>query len=707
MEAGLKDRAKQLNDFNSYLESVKQFGGDEVDSLVDESQSREELERQVLDNNYMKEKIEEHRMNESFHSDRSNKPVKAIAFGNMSKPSLKPPVPRAKDYKQKNMPGPDHPIVKSYDQRKDSPIRELDMSDDDISENIESIQDRIKKQLEVFHKYKNDALHDCEDFMDEFENTLDGEGNKLVQIPEDFDDIVDIVVEEQSQAREYGEEEDEGEEVLDEDGKPFWMRYFKADYLGEEDPTYKRLLEKENIITTANKEESKEDKEGNEEVRLRLHDEFSRIKDLDTKLVGMNKVYKTMKEKCRLREDILRDHIQKEKELRKRKFEKKKNSYINSRTKGQTSSRGSSRSKISQSSKKSKNSTNNSSKGFSSNPFTGMERQNSAKKSAKGSQKRIANGKVEEDKSSTFLTGVQNQANKYEEIDQRIRDADMDTNQEFNMNDFELDMIHAKEEAMNTTPKRRRKKYDDSRSQRSSSSKNSSPGKVDFIKENTANIGQELPKSYTDRLTEHEKSRLLALEDEIDQSFLGNEDFEKRLLSIADRPERERLELMSAMVPITEAGDNALINGMKNAYVYEEGERMEAINDELKTKFLALPSPSDHDTVNDDISSMNNYQTSVFGDKKGSSKDYDIYSERSVQLTQISKRSGISGFSHSIVSKLSKPHSFPKEKILREKAEDKYYKQTMREIEDSLSQVRNINGKKPISDDQMSRLVDE
>lgn len=696
MESDQKERERQLRDFQNYLESVKQFGGDEVDSLVDESQSREELERQVMDNNYMKERIEEHRMNESFHSDRSNKPIKAIAFGSMTKPNLKPPVSKAKDYTSKNMAGRDNPIITSSDPRESSPIRELDMSDEDRPENIESIQDRIKRQLEVFHKYKNDALHDCEDFIDEIENTLDGDGNKLVQIPEDFDDIVDIAVEEQSQAREDGEEE-----VLDEDGKPFWMRYFKADYLGEEDPTYKRLLAKEGI-----KEDNEENKIGNDEVRLKLHDEFSRIKDLDKKLVGMNKVYKTMKDKAKTREENLRDHIQKEREMRKKYMEKKSKSYIRSRTKGQTDSRGSSRSKVSESSKSSKKSLK-SSKGFSSNPFTGMRRPSSGRDSAKKSQKQITNGKVEEDKSSTFLTGVQNQGNKYEEIDQRIRDADMDTNQEFDMNNFELDMIYAKEEAMNTTPKRRRKKYDDAQSQKSESSKNSSPGKVNFIKENTANIGQVLPKNYTDRLTEQEKSRLEALEDEIDKSFLGNEDFEKRLLSIANRPDNERLELMSAIVPVTEAGANALINGMKNAYVYEEGERMEAINDELKAKYLALPSPSDNDTINDDISSMNNFQPSVYGGKKGSEKNYDAFSERSVQLTQISKRSGISGFSHSIVSKLSKPQSFPKEKTLRDKAENKFYKQSLREIEDSLGKVRNISGNKPISDDQMRKLVDE
>lgn len=43
---------------------------------------------------------------------------------------------------------------------------------------------------------------------------------------------------------------------------------------------------------------------------------------------------------------------------------------------------------------------------------------------------------------------------------------------------------------------------------------------------------------------------------------------------------------MSAIVPLTEAGDNGITWGMKNAYVYEETEKMEKINEELRSKFM-------------------------------------------------------------------------------------------------------------------------
>lgn len=106
----------------------------EIESLVDANQSREELERQVMDNNYMREKIEEHRMNESMRSDRSNQPVKAIAFNSKSKPNLyKPPIPKIASEQPKEANEP---------------------------ENIDSIEARIAKQLEEFHKFKNQALEE-------------------------------------------------------------------------------------------------------------------------------------------------------------------------------------------------------------------------------------------------------------------------------------------------------------------------------------------------------------------------------------------------------------------------------------------------------------------------------------------------------------------------------------------------------------------
>ena len=135
---------EKLNEFENYLSSIKQFNP-EIDDLVDDSQSREELERQVMDNNYVKDRIEEHRMNESFQSDRSNKPVKALALPSSSKPNLyKPPVPVANNVK---------PQVKEGE-----------------SDNLDLIRSRVTKQLEEFHKIKQLALADCSEFLDVIES---------------------------------------------------------------------------------------------------------------------------------------------------------------------------------------------------------------------------------------------------------------------------------------------------------------------------------------------------------------------------------------------------------------------------------------------------------------------------------------------------------------------------------------------------------
>lgn len=94
-------------------------------------------------------------------------------------------------------------------------------------------------------------------------------------MPDDFDDIVDIAVDEQTEAIENGEDE-----VLDEDGKPFWMRYFKADYLGESDPKYKKLLAQAGIKT------DNADAAQNNPVQKRLQDELVKVKTLDKQLVS-------------------------------------------------------------------------------------------------------------------------------------------------------------------------------------------------------------------------------------------------------------------------------------------------------------------------------------------------------------------------------------------------------------------------------------
>lgn len=275
--------------------------------------------------------------------------------------------------------------------------------------------------------------------------------------------------------------------MVDEDGKPFWMRYFKADYLGDSDPTYQKLLQKEGIGIENQEEENEEEKEEKKHLQEKLFQEWNKIKSLDKQIVGTNKVYKTMKDNASFREQEFRDRLQREKEKKKQEIEKKSKSYIKSRAKRQTNSRGSSRSKASASSKTSSKAMKNS-KGFSSNPFTGMRRPSSGKNSSKSSQKQILDNKPEEEKEGTFLTGVQNPANKYAKIDSRIKDElgyDIsDEDEEYDHEKHkthEIDMINAYEEALHQSPRRRKKYFDESSSQGSGKS----PSKVDFIKENT------------------------------------------------------------------------------------------------------------------------------------------------------------------------------------------------------------------------------
>lgn len=77
-------------------------------------------------------------------------------------------------------------------------------------------------------------------------------------LPEQFDEVVDIIANEQrergEQIVEYQEKtgavkdfdqiSEAASEVLDENGKPFWMKFFKEDYLGETKKPSKSLTQK-------------------------------------------------------------------------------------------------------------------------------------------------------------------------------------------------------------------------------------------------------------------------------------------------------------------------------------------------------------------------------------------------------------------------------------------------------------------------------
>ena len=43
-------------------------------------------------------------------------------------------------------------------------------NDEDEPENMEAIESRIAKQIEEFHKFKNEALEECSEFLNEVES---------------------------------------------------------------------------------------------------------------------------------------------------------------------------------------------------------------------------------------------------------------------------------------------------------------------------------------------------------------------------------------------------------------------------------------------------------------------------------------------------------------------------------------------------------
>jgi hypothetical protein len=77
-------------------------------------------------------------------------------------------------------------------------------------------------------------MDDLDEFIDDVET------QSLVTIPEQFDEVVDIIAQEQREkgeqivdAQERGKKPSDEVEQLDENGNPFWMKFIRADYLGE------------------------------------------------------------------------------------------------------------------------------------------------------------------------------------------------------------------------------------------------------------------------------------------------------------------------------------------------------------------------------------------------------------------------------------------------------------------------------------------
>lgn len=156
IKQAMKDREDKINDFSKYLESLKNDGGgEEVDQIVDENQSREELERQLMDEEYVKDKISEYRENSSMATESDYDNISQVSYEDLRE--------RGNRYVQsidKNSSEKPKQILYKPPALGNKPPQNPHLQEDDEAEGIEDIRARIAKQLEGFHKQKQLALTD-------------------------------------------------------------------------------------------------------------------------------------------------------------------------------------------------------------------------------------------------------------------------------------------------------------------------------------------------------------------------------------------------------------------------------------------------------------------------------------------------------------------------------------------------------------------
>ena len=168
------------------------------------------------------------------------------------------------------------------------------------------------------------------------------------------------------------------------------------------------------------------------------------------------------------------------------------------------------------------------------------------------------------------------------------------------------------------------------------------------------------------------------LEQEIEEQFLANDEQIQVINAMKGKPEGEKLQILNSFVPAIEAGETDETMGMRNAYEYDDPQKLEEINQELHSKYIAMP-------LNDDASSAaGGPATSVYSGVK----DMDAYTERSYMLSQSSAFDTRSNISSKVLSKLSKPTVLPKEEALRDNAEKRDLSNRLSEVEKSILKAR-------------------
>ena len=179
------------------------------------------------------------------------------------------------------------------------------------------------------------------------------------------------------------------------------------------------------------------------------------------------------------------------------------------------------------------------------------------------------------------------------------------------------------------------------------------------------------------KLDERGKARLEELMNNIETQFGGAD--EERILAIRDKADDEKSELLSAIVPYE-----------ANAFDYagEESRRLQDINESLKGFVHALPAPEGESDTLSIAGGPSLAGKSVAGGIGARSGVVSLAGPSFAGGMGKTGASFMSGKSGGVLSRIAEPAVLPKEKALREKAEERNIRDKMREIDSELYKMR-------------------
>eukprot|EP00347_Sterkiella_histriomuscorum_P021750 403332895 len=666
------DNYPQIEFDNDLYEEIQVTDEDYIQrkNLMDKLDRREE-QRGKLELDEIYNNLRSHVANEQdidTLSQYSMKEIKEDKQINIYKPSLKGPIiggnqkkqtQQQVDYVINEFPSPQLTSAKALQKQVDRvdfyPQNLVALPTGDTSNRLSQIQ----QQLLDLQKFKDEIMGDLDDFMDEMET------QSLVTIPEQFDDVVDFVVNEERDKAEMlvqDRMQNDGkydEEIYDDTGKPMWMQFFKEDYLGESKSQNLNLS-----LKNQGKEMSKKLNELTEKEQ-KMAREMEKIRKLDAQLAQQSKFQRDQKNQIMMK---------KQEEDRKEElaiYQKTEQSFDQSKQSRTQSSKG-----FETASNKKQVPQRGQSKG---KPPSQSTQQRSVKKPASSQKQQVQNQQEEED-TDTFLTNALFKGNKQskkksskgssvkgadddDSVDSdELNDVVYDYDQQVALMEMADDYLSKPLLSLPPIEEDSKSSYDPNRS--TNSFRSNITSNKDFLSKNKDQAKAFNPYKKPmkcDQLDEESKNRLDSLMRDIDDNL---EDIKK-----------EKEDFYS--VDINKSSyTNKIVDG-KSAYVYsnDDIEKIEKINSSLMKMTPMLPAP---DYYENQSVMKSNYDHSKF-------LSDDTHSMRSQPMSIMSRKSGFTMLSHQTFQ--TGVQSMPGEHSLKKQAEKRLLDIQMKKIDQNLRRI--------------------